>query len=219
MQVITYLARRQIFENKQIYEDYYEKLPVWRRCKIDKIQNMKAKTLSLAAGACFFNGLCDLNIDPNKIDIDFNIEGKPYIKNTNNIFFNISHSKDIAICSFASSNIGCDIEKLDNSRINIDIINKIASKEEQEYFAKVSIENKKEEFLKLWTYKESFVKYKGSGLKDIKNISIYDKNGNINDLSFDGHKMYFKNFCFEDYIIAVCSEYNDFASDIINIYK
>ena len=185
----------------------------------DEVQNVETKTLSLAAGACFLNGLCDLNIDPNKTDIDFNIEGKPYIKNTNNIFFNISHSKDIAICSFASSNIGCDIEKLDNSRINIDVINKIASKEEQEYFAKVSIENKKEEFLKLWTYKESFIKYKGSGLKDIKNISIYDKNGNINDLSFDGHKIYFKDYDFGDCIIAVCSEYNDFASDIINIYK
>lgn len=219
MQVKTYVARRQMFENREVCDEYYKKLPDWRRKKVDNIQNVETKTLTLAAGACFFNGLCDLNIDPNKTDIDFNIEGKPYIKNTNNIFFNISHSKDIAICSFASSNIGCDIEKLDNSRINIDVINKIASKEEQEYFAKVSIENKKEEFLKLWTYKESFVKYKGSGLKDIKNISIYDKNGNLNDLSFDGHKIYFKNFCFEDYIITVCSEYNDFASDIINIYK
>ena len=217
MQVITYLARRQIFENKQIYEDYYNKLPLWRVSKIDKMQNISAKTLSLAAGVCFYNGLCDLNIDPSKADIDFNIDGKPYIKNINNIFFNISHSKDVAICSFASSKVGCDIEKLDKSRIKIDIVDKIASKEEEEYFNKVSSSNKEEEIYKLWTYKESFIKYKGSGLKDIKNISIYDKNGNVNGISLEGNKIYFKNYAFDDYRITVCSDYNDFAEEIVII--
>jgi len=87
-------------------------------------------------------------------EIGYTKNGKPYLKNSKNIHFSISHSKDILVIAISNENIGVDIEKIkDYPKKMHDIIN---------YYPK----NKKD-FFKEWTKREAVIKLKDLTLKDI----------------------------------------------------
>jgi 4'-phosphopantetheinyl transferase len=106
--------------------------------------------------------------------------GKPYLKDFPALEFNLSHSESKAIFAItANEPIGVDIEYKNN---NIDFRDLAKS-----YFSPAEIKslefakNFHEEFLKLWTRKEAYLKMKGIGLsecllkKDIpKCYTVYD---------------------------------------------
>lgn len=93
-----------------------------------------------------------------KIEFGHTKNGKPYIKNTKNIHFSISHSDDYLVIVISNKNIGVDIEKIkDYPKKMHDII---------EYHPK----NKKD-FFKEWTKREAVIKLKDLALKDINSLN------------------------------------------------
>lgn len=121
--------------------------------------------------------------------------GKPYIVDCD-WYFNISHCDDLMVCIFATSEVGIDVEKI--REYNPLLENKIFSIEEQK-----TIKGSREEFWKLWTIKESFLKYQGTGIIDElyktevlynSNISIKNSSVQINVKEYNG------------YIISICSK-------------
>ncbi len=97
----------------------------------------------------------EYNIDD--YTITRNENGKPYLNNINDIYFNISHSDKYLVIAISNKKIGVDIEKIKkyNAKIN-DILN-IKPKNDEEFF-------------KYWTKKEALIKLKGLALKDMNNI-------------------------------------------------
>ncbi|MDO4376317.1 MAG: 4'-phosphopantetheinyl transferase superfamily protein [bacterium] len=96
------------------------------------------------------------NINSNII---YNEYGKPYLEN-NEIYFNLSNSKDYSVCIISDKEVGIDIEYITYRTRIVD-----------------SIFNKKEktniplEFTKTWVLKEAFVKKIGMGLTyGLKNV-------------------------------------------------
>lgn len=90
---------------------------------------------------------------------------KPYFGN--NIFFNISYSKDYVVGVVNDKEIGLDIEDLNKN------INKVLYK----YGKKSNIDkNSNIENTKIWTKIESLLKFKGFGLSCIDKIKIIDNN-------------------------------------------
>jgi len=53
-----------------------------------------------------------MGIQNRKIEFCINEFGKPFIKDINNINFNLSHSQEWVVCGFSSFPIGIDIEKI-----------------------------------------------------------------------------------------------------------
>ncbi len=102
----------------------------------------------------------------NTDDFSYNEMGKPFFENAE-FYFSISHSNDILIVAFSKSNIGVDVQYLlpfqnEVSRLvcNDDEFNLIANSKNPDL-----------EFTKLWTKKESIVKFYGGTLyQDTKNI-------------------------------------------------
>jgi len=101
--------------------------------------------------------------------------GKPFLQGIPYIHFSISHSKTIWGCAIGSHPIGFDIE--DFPRFNriggtdaedkedgkwINMAGRFFTKAEQDYVLKEG----ERSFLKLWTRKEAYIKYKGIGLSD-----------------------------------------------------
>lgn len=82
--------------------------------------------------------------------------GKPYLEKYNSIHFNISHSNNVVICAVSNTPIGIDIQYMKS--LNIELFTKrFFSEQEQEKILKSKVQ--KHEFFKLWTKKESFIKY------------------------------------------------------------
>ena len=111
--------------------------------------------------------------DISEIKFAVNTHGKPYF--TEDIHFSISHSGEYVAIAFNDDEIGIDIEK--KKQINRKLLNKAASKTESINF---NFENFDDEFLKMWTIKEAYFKYIGTGITDIKAVSVSDIEDNFN---------------------------------------
>ncbi len=130
-------------------------------------------------------------------NIKYDFYGKPY---KDNVFFSLSHSNDYVVLAVGDTNLGVDIEK-----------NRARNPKLQDYV--LSDEEKKEikediDFYKMWTSKESLVKFTGFGIdRDLKKLTALPLNG---DKEFAGRKCHAFNMVYkDDYVISVTSEHDD----------
>jgi 4'-phosphopantetheinyl transferase len=134
--------------------------------------------------------------------------GKPYIKNSEDFCFNISHSSDLVVCAIDHNEIGVDVEviqKLDNGTLKI-----ICT--ENEYSILRTKENIHEFGIAIWTQKEAYLKYLGTGLsKEVKSFDV------INKKNIDKNvQLYTK--IIDEYSLSLCIEKNiDFDKIITEI--
>lgn len=132
-----------------------------------------------------------LSIDPNAISFTENKYGKPGLKdeiNKSSIFFNISHSHNMALFAISNEeNIGIDIEAV-NRKIDFDEISKrFFSDRENEHIQALPISQKSIDFYKIWTAKEAFIKAIGQGLSfPLKEFEISLNNNTISLASIYG---------------------------------
>lgn len=141
--------------------------------------------------------------------------GKPYLKNFSHFYFNISYSNDWIICGVDEFDLGIDIEFI--QYMPKECLKYFFSKSERKYFKQKSIDEQKILFFRLWTLKESYIKFKGIGL----NLKINTLNFKLNDplklyINNKEKKIFFKQYMIDNqYIISVCSMNNIFPENII----
>lgn len=97
-------------------------------------------------------------------DIGYQYYGKPYLKNLPQIHFNLSHAQDLVICTIGEYSVGVDIEQ--ERTLKMQDLRLVLHERERDEIDKISNERDQQIlFLKLWTAKESYLKYAGIGLK------------------------------------------------------
>ncbi len=106
-----------------------------------------------------------LNVKPTDIIFIFNKYGKPYLYNSKNIKFNISHSKNKLLMGFSNGiHVGIDIEFMNVVFAKGDIAKNYFSPDEVKKLKTLSAKNIVEGFYNCWTRKEAFIKGVGMGL-------------------------------------------------------
>ena len=108
----------------------------------------------------------DYGISENPV-FDYNEHGKPSIVGHPEIFFNLSHCKEAAVCVVSDQPVGIDVESiraykesLVNYTMNDEEIAQIKSAEDPAAF-----------FIRLWTMKEATTKLIGTGISnDLKSV-------------------------------------------------
>ncbi len=152
----------------EIFETLLNKLPEKRKKKALRFRHMGGR-ISCVVGYLIFlygyrniyklNGLPDFSIEKN---------GKPYLNDFPDIFFNISHCNGAAACIFGDMPVGIDIQ--DMRELNMRHVMRVCSEEEIE-----RVKNAAEpdlEFCKIWSVKESLSKLSGEGIfRDIKSVA------------------------------------------------
>lgn len=116
-----------------------------------------------------------LNIEPADITFEYNEYGKPCIPaeaNLKKISFNLSHSRDLALCAVASKReVGIDVEYIRPVMRPLRILERFFSPGEREYYLSRPEAMRTRAFMSLWTIKEAYSKAVGrgfsSGLKDL----------------------------------------------------
>ncbi len=103
-----------------------------------------------------------------ELRIAHNAYGKPYLVNPTAeqpLFFNISHSKDLALFAFSHhSELGIDVEYARDTVQCLELAKRFFSREEYQALADLSRDVLKTQFYRYWTCKEAFIKAVGSGL-------------------------------------------------------
>ena len=125
-------------------------------------------------------------------DIDFAVEesGKPYIIGYPDVHFNISHSGHIVVCAVCDKPVGVDIQLM-KSRSFDRLAKRAFTDKEQKLFFSLPPDKRREQFFSTWTAKESYIKYLGTGVRDLKKDI---ENCRVSTYSYSN-----------DYIISVCA--------------
>lgn len=104
-----------------------------------------------------------IGIGARALDIRIDDSGKPYVWGQANTFFNISHSGEYVACIVSDFPCGIDIEHATEG--GIDIAKRFFNKIECEYIFEGPKEVQSERFCEIWTAKEAYAKYTGTGLR------------------------------------------------------
>lgn len=158
------------------------------------------------AGELLLQYVLKSSMNISDFEIEYSKNGKPYLKNYDNIFFNISHSGDYVICVIAESEVGIDIEEIIYDYCRYEGLDKyIFSNTEINKLATLELREKSKYFFDLWTQKEAFAKCLGLGLSlyDSFRFDLPPKQ----KLIFGGKYYYFKKINIsKGYKSYVCSE-------------
>lgn len=93
---------------------------------------------------------------------NYSPQGKPLLRDYPDIHFSLSHCRQATACVIDSQPVGIDIESIDAYRE--DIVDVTMNKKEQEMIA--TAPSCALAFIRLWTQKESLLKFTGQGMTD-----------------------------------------------------
>lgn len=132
--------------------------------------------------------------------------GKPFLVGAD-LFFSVSHTENALFIAFSDKNVGLDVERLNRQTDYQKILKKFPEEER-------AVVRSQTDFLRLWTVKESAVKWLGGSL-------LHD----LRHLRYLKGEIFYKNIplpvhiafpSFQDYVLAVCAE-NDFSNVSVTI--
>lgn len=195
------------------YKEQIKLLPTrWE--KVNKIKKEEDRLRSLAAGILLSYGLRERGIDLENCKLITGAHGKPQVAGCEGLHFNLSHTGNYAVAVFSDAPVGIDIEHRRTLRQSL--LDKCCTKDEQAWIQ--SQPDKEMAFVRLWTAKESYVKWSGEGITfPLKNIAVHRReNGIASYPKKDGIALYREgilqpvNFAehdeIPDYHICVCTE-------------
>jgi len=143
------------------------------------------------------------------VEVKCNAYGKPSLRNEENFSYNLSHSGKWVVIAYGEmrTEIGLDIEHICLEEKDLPV--HAFTDKEQDYINMASSEvGRIKNFIQMWTLKESYVKYIGTGLStDLDSFSILMEEPIKIQNRYGIHEnVHFKNYLFQnDYYLSVCS--------------
>lgn len=127
--------------------------------------------------------------------------GKPYLEG-NGLHFNVSHSGEYLAIAVSESPVGIDIQEPKN--IKDGMYRKVVQPQEQALIG----EDRQNDFLRLWTLKESFVKAEGKGLRISMKDYYFEVEKDCYFVNYGGQRVPWtfniEETLIEGYFISVC---------------
>ena len=107
---------------------------------------------------------------PRPLVLSAQANGKPYLSDSPEVHFSLSHSSDWAVCAVSNHPVGADIQLCDTGRR--DVARRFFHPDEVRYLDTLSPAKRKSAFFRLWALKESFVKADGRGLRLLRHFCV-----------------------------------------------
>lgn len=145
--------------------------------------------------------------------------GKPYAEEKPGFHYNISHAGDWVVLAYSDQEVGVDVEEIFMDEGRKQVAEFSFTSEEQDYIFKVADKKEQaERFSKVWTGKESYLKYLGTGLaKSMKSVVA---NGALESVLEDaaGQKALINSlFLDKQHCLSVCGRYHGIVLNIVTV--
>jgi 4'-phosphopantetheinyl transferase len=140
-----------------------------------------------------------LDVKPADVKMEAHKKGKPYLIHDRSVFFNISNSYDLCVYAFScDAEVGIDIEKIRDLTDIDQLIEKNLTRRERSYLIKDPA-HKLNWFFRFWTFKESYLKAIGEGMRltpENLEFSLEDRTIRLRSVNygFDGTEWQFLEF-------------------------
>lgn len=168
------------------YESFRQMISKEKLERIDRFRHICDYKRSLLADVISRKMIeCETGIPSEKLDIRADEFGKPYVKNADGIFFNVSHAGDYIACIISDKPCGIDIERT-NRKPRINIARRFFNEEEYNFLMTLPEEKRAGTFFEMWTAKEAYAKYLGKGIVGGLNTFVLRKTDNGFDVFVDG---------------------------------
>ena len=179
-------------------DDFTETISEYRLKKAKNYKNEDDRKLSILSSLLLDKALKKHDLSERHMKSIFNADGKPDFANAEDLHFSISHSGEYAMVVLSDKEIGCDIQQIKD--INLSIADRFFTAEERKYVKCT------EDFFRIWTLKESFIKAIGKGLAlPLNSFSIKGLDSDKSYCEYNRELYEFKEFDkMTGYCIAVC---------------
>lgn len=211
-----YLMDTRALEDPGRFSARCGEMPPGRRAKIDALRSGKAKRLSLAAGVLLQIALA--RAGAGEAEFSFGENGKPCLSG-GGVEFNLSHSGNLAACAVSALPVGVDVEAF--RHFDEKLLRHICQERELANLReRAAPEDEDRLFTELWTIKESFLKYLGTGiLLPPREVCIEIGSGGTlravcgryPDAARDAR---FTQYALEGHALTVCSPYREFTAEL-----
>ena len=153
--------------DEHVYRRLYEKASTDRKRRADRYLRREDKLRCVTADALLKAALGTEDYHVGKTE-----GGKPCIKDREGFHFNLSHSGRYVVIAYGDTEVGVDVQQYGVVIDMEGIAERWFSPDEQEYVRENSLEVT-QRFYEIWTCKESYLKYIGTGLRrDTKSFSV-----------------------------------------------
>lgn len=198
--VKLYIADCDSLKDDNKFRKYYAMADDRRRHKVDALSEDAARA---CLGAYALLGLA---LEKNGLSMGewtYSAEGKPRFADENMPNFSLSHSERYALCALSDDEVGCDIQYM--RPFDSRIAKKVMSCSELSEYGKLNGDSATEYFYRIWTVKESYVKFTGEGLASV--FSDIDAPSEGNPLLVCGRRQNVNigSFSFGEYKVACCA--------------
>jgi len=139
-----------------------------RREKAFRYQSKQSRKLSIGVYLLLRFALKENYDIDEAVDFEYSDKGKPSLKNHPDIYFSLSHSRNVVVCAVSDSEVGVDVQYI--APVSDKVAKRVLTDEEYDIFKKSSV--KDEYFCEIWTIKESYLKKTGQGIcTELRNLS------------------------------------------------
>jgi len=215
--ITVYYTRAEALVSETGYENCLAHLDERRKEKVLRTMDKSSRVRSLATGELLYQAVCRYlgarskeNIPDKGRMFQTAVQpgGKPCFTDYPQVHFNLSHSGDYVCCAIGSEAVGVDIQK--HVQIKEGLAKRFFTEEENRLLGSLETMAREELFFRMWSIKESYIKFTGQGMKqgidtfeiDWEMCGIYDKNAKNR-----GIRAYFEEFKeIEGYSLCVCRE-------------
>lgn len=180
------------------FEKQLKSISSYRQSRVNSYKQESDKMLCLAATLLLDKALAEFGLRERDMDYCFNEHGKPYFKNKPDLFFSLSHSGNYAMAAVSNKEIGCDIQLIKD--MDIRLSKRFFAEDENEYIKNIN------DFFRVWTLKESFIKLTGRGLSMPLNSFCVENLIDEPFIDYCGIRYVFEERKMDNYYISICKK-------------
>lgn len=188
-------------DDKKEYEYRLSQASAYRRTRAQSGRRME----NIASAAVLDEAFSAHGFREKDAEFIYGQYGKPYVRG-NNIFFNLSHSGEYAVCAVSDKEVGIDIQQ--KGALKMKVARRCFTENECGYIlGQPDSEMAADMFYRLWSLKESFVKAVGKGFNlPFKSFEIIPGEKVEVIHSFNGKNYEFTERDIDNYKLAACVE-------------
>ncbi len=189
---------------RHIFERFLSLLDVEKQNRILRFRRWQDAQRSLLGDILVRAVICQqLQCSNRELVFSKNKAEKPFIKNSSQLHFNLSHAGEWVVVALDSSPVGIDVERVRS--LDGDIAKFILSPRDYQELTSKKESERASFFYELWTMQESYIKYMGKGLS----IPAPPISNLIQQACFKKYNLH------PQYKLSVCAEHERFPERII----
>lgn len=195
----VYFITTDALQTAGAFDALCETLSPARREKIARARWEADKRRLLCAGLLLDRALRPYGLREREAGIILGAHGKPYLAGRNDLFFNLSHSGKIVLCAVSDQEIGADVQIIRSA--GDALMRRVCPEEEYAALAALPEQERQALFFRLWTAKESYLKWRGTGLLGNPGTLTLLHSGRI--VSPEDH-LFFRAYALPGYAVCIC---------------